>query len=58
MPKEESIIARHGQAGAPICWNWQDMSLFLKWDLGYDYYNSNYQNKSNRIQFAFVGTVF
>lgn len=42
----------------PKQWGWQDMSIYLRWDMGYDYYNIYYQKKINRIQVGFVGTVF
>lgn len=37
---------------------WEDLSLYLRWDKGYDYYNINYQNKINRIQFGLIGHAF
>ena len=37
---------------------WNDMRAYLRWDKGYDYYNINYQNKMNRIQFGIVASTF
>lgn len=39
-------------------WDWEDLSLYIRWDKGYDYYNINYQSKINRIQFGLVSKVF
>lgn len=37
---------------------WTDLSLYLRYDHGYDYYNINYQNRMSRIQFGFVSHPF
>lgn len=42
----------------PVAWGWEQMSLYLRWDMGYDYYNINYQKKVNRLQFGVVGSLF
>ncbi|MDQ6997724.1 MAG: phospholipase A [Mariprofundus sp.] len=33
---------------------WSDLGLYARWDYGYDYYNINYRNKINRLQFGVV----
>lgn len=38
--------------------SWDDLSLYVRWDRGYDYYNINYQNKINRFQFGIVSKLF
>lgn len=38
--------------------HWTDLSLYLRYDYGYDYYNINYQNRVSRIQFGFVSHPF
>lgn len=38
--------------------DWTDMSVYFRYDYGYDYYNINFQHKMNRIQVGFVGKVF
>jgi hypothetical protein len=35
-----------------------DMSLFIKHDFGYDYYNINFRREFNRIQFGIAGDPF
>jgi len=37
---------------------WRDIRLFVKYDLGYDYYNIHFREKINRIQFGVSGHVF
>jgi hypothetical protein len=46
-----------GEVFAPLQ-HWQDVQVYLRWDVGYDYYNINYQNRINRIQFGLVSTNF
>ena len=36
---------------------WTEMSLFLRYDYGYDYYNINFQNRMNRLQIGLIGRV-
>lgn len=38
--------------------SWNDLALYLRWDYGNDYYNINYRNRINRIQFGFIGKLF
>ena len=38
--------------------HWDNMSVYLRWDKGYDYYNINYQNRINRLQAGLVTGVF
>lgn len=35
-----------------------DMTLFIKYDFGYDYYNINFQREFNRIQIGIAGDPF
>lgn len=35
-----------------------DISLYLRYDYGYDYYNIHYQNRISRIQFGLAGYSF
>jgi outer membrane phospholipase A len=37
---------------------WDDLKWYVRWDNGYDYYNINYENKINRIQFGLVASTF
>ena len=37
---------------------WTDMSVYFRYDYGYDYYNINFQHKMNRIQVGLAGKVF
>jgi hypothetical protein len=37
---------------------WQDMRIYVRGDLGYDYYNIHYQEKMRRIQAGLVATSF
>ena len=37
---------------------WKDLSVYLRYDIGYDYYNINFQNRMNRIQLGFSSTNF
>ncbi|MFQ5579561.1 MAG: hypothetical protein ACE5FZ_03035 [Nitrospiria bacterium] len=37
---------------------WKDISWYMRYDYGYDYYNINYQERINRIQFGLAGTSF
>jgi hypothetical protein len=32
--------------------SWHDISIYLRWDKGYDYYNINYAKEMNRIHFG------
>lgn len=38
--------------------DWKDVSIYLRYDIGYDYYNINFQNRMNRIQLGFSSTNF
>jgi hypothetical protein len=38
--------------------SWEDMSIYLRYDFGYDYYNINFQNRMNRIQVGFIDKMF
>ena len=33
---------------------WKDLSMYARWDKGYDYYNINYATQMNRIHFGVV----
>lgn len=35
-----------------------ELAFYLRYDYGYDYYNINFQNRINRLQFGFAGHVF
>lgn len=37
---------------------WKDVALYLRYDIGYDYYNINFQNRMNRIQLGLSSTNF
>lgn len=37
---------------------WNEMSLYLRYDYGYDYYNINFQNRMNRLQLGLIGKTF
>lgn len=34
--------------------SWQDLSILIKYDFGYDYYNIHFREKLNRIRFGFA----
>lgn len=34
---------------------WKEMSLYLRYDYGHDYYNINFQNRMNRLQIGLIG---
>ena len=38
--------------------SWDEMSLYLRYDYGYDYYNINFQNRMNRLQIGLIGKIF
>jgi len=37
---------------------WKDVALFVRYDIGHDYYNINFQNRMNRLQFGVITTNF
>jgi hypothetical protein len=37
---------------------WKDLAFYLRYDIGYDYYNINFQNRMNRIQLGLSSTNF
>jgi len=37
---------------------WQDIAFYLRYDIGYDYYNINFQHRMNRIQLGVSSTNF
>lgn len=37
---------------------WRDISVFARYDYGYDYYNIHFQNKINRLQVGIASTNF
>jgi len=38
--------------------NSNDLAWYLRWDYGNDYYNINYRNDMNRLQFGVIGKIF
>ena len=38
--------------------NSNDLAWYLRWDYGNDYYNINYRNRINRLQFGVIGKKF
>lgn len=38
--------------------NWKDIDLYVRWDMGHDYYNINYQNRMNKFQLGVIAKNF
>ncbi len=38
--------------------SWKDVAWYVRYDAGYDYYNIDFQNRMNRIQFGVVSTNY
>lgn len=38
--------------------HWKDLAFYVRYDYGYDYYNINFQNRINRIQFGLAAKSF
>lgn len=38
--------------------SWTDLAFYLRYDYGHDYYNINFQNRMNRLQFGFITASF
>jgi hypothetical protein len=38
--------------------DWKDLAFYIRYDIGYDYYNINFQHRMNRIQLGLSSTNF